>query len=172
MNQKAQLILLILCLGLTVINTVILTTNFITARKFVTEIDKLITQAIDQLAKTIESFNSSQFQAIDSKNYELISPGSFTTFFLKDKAVAVIGSISFNLANEACKLRLDREKDRIMDALMTLFLQKSRDELSTASGVELLKSQIKNTVNKIIGCTETNGVKGVYLYIKAVSSTD
>lgn len=137
-----------------------------------TKVDKLITQAIDQLAKTIESFNSSQFQAIDSKNYELISPGSFTTFLLKDKAVAVIDSISFNLANEACKLRLDREKDRIMDALMTLFLQKSRDELSTASGVELLKSQIKNTVNKIIGCTETNGVKGVYLYIRAMTDID
>ena len=61
-----------------------------------------------------------------------------------------------------------------MDGLMSLFLSKEKSELSTASGIELLKKQIRTVVNEITGFTgrEQLGVTDVYLYIKAVSSVE
>jgi|GEM_PF-6200778 len=171
MNQKAQPILLILCIVLTTINTAILTTNFITAQKFITRVDKLIVQMTNQLMETMEGFNVNQPQAT-SKSYVFIPSGTYTTFLLKDKAVVVIDSMSFAVESEVCKTAIERNRDKIMDALMTLFMRKSKIELSTPSGIEALKSQIKDTVNRIIGLDESNGVKEVYLYIKAVSGTD
>ena len=58
---------------------------------------------------------------------------------------------------------------------MLIFLSKERSELNTASGIELLKKQIRAMVNEITGFTgdrEKYGVIGVFLYIKAISAVE
>jgi len=106
----------------------------------------------------------------------LIQPGTYQTFMLKGgKEVAVIDSLSFKVGSDACRAAIAEKKDEIMDALMMIFMGKERSELSTVTGVELLKRQIREAVNTItgfIGDKEKYGVISVFLYIKAFSSVE
>ena len=106
----------------------------------------------------------------------LIQPGTYQTFMLKGgKEVAVIDSLSFKVGSDACRSAIAEKKDEIMDALMMIFMGKERSELSTVTGVELLKRQIREAVNTItgfIGDKEKYGVISVFLYIKAFSSVE
>ena len=106
----------------------------------------------------------------------LIQPGTYQTFMLKGgKEVAVIDSLSFKVGSDACRAAIAEKKDEIMDALMMIFMGKERSELSTVTGVELLKKQIREAVNTItgfVGDKEKYGVIGVFLYIKAFSSVE
>jgi len=106
----------------------------------------------------------------------LIQPGTYQTFMLKGgKEVAVIDSLSFKVGSDACRAAIAEKKDEIMDALMMIFMGKERSELSTVTGVELLKKQIREAVNTItgfVGDKEKYGVISVFLYIKAFSSVE
>lgn len=106
----------------------------------------------------------------------LIQPGTYQTFMLKGgKEVAVIDSLSFKVGSDACRSAIAEKKDEIMDALMMIFMGKERSELSTVTGVELLKRQIREAVNTItgfVGDKEKYGVISVFLYIKAFSSVE
>lgn len=106
----------------------------------------------------------------------LIQSGTYQTFMLKGgKEVAVIDSLSFTVASDACRAAIGSKNDEIMDGLMLIFLSKDKSELNTAAGIELLKKQIRAMVNEITGFTgdrERLGVIGVYLYIKAISSVE
>jgi len=106
----------------------------------------------------------------------LIQPGTYQTFMLKGgKEVAVIDSLSFKVGSDACRAAIAEKKDEIMDALMMIFMGKERSELSTVTGVELLKKQIREAVNTItgfVGDKEKYGVINVFLYIKAFSSVE
>ncbi|MEJ5229543.1 MAG: flagellar basal body-associated FliL family protein [Pseudothermotoga sp.] len=106
----------------------------------------------------------------------VIQSGTYTTFMLKGgKEVAVIDSLSFTVASDACRAAIANKNDEIMDGLMLIFLSKEKSELNTAAGIELLKKQIRSMVNEVTGFTgdrERLGVVGVYLYIKAISSVE
>ncbi|MFN3284136.1 MAG: flagellar basal body-associated protein FliL, partial [Pseudothermotoga sp.] len=106
----------------------------------------------------------------------VIQPGTYTTFMLKGgKEVAVIDSLTFTVASDACRAAIGTKNDEIMDGLMLIFLSKEKSELNTAAGIELLKKQIRAMVNEVTGFTgerERLGVVGVYLYIKAISSVE
>lgn len=106
----------------------------------------------------------------------VIQPGTYTTFMLKGgKEVAVIDSLTFTVASDACRAAIGNKNDEIMDGLMLIFLSKEKSELNTAAGIELLKKQIRAMVNEVTGFTgerERLGVVGVYLYIKAISSVE
>jgi flagellar FliL protein len=103
----------------------------------------------------------------------LISAGSNQTFVLKGaKDVAVVDSLVFKVGSDACRAAIADDKPLIMDALMKIFISKTKAELATPAGMELLKKQIKEAVEIITGCSGNDGVLEVYLYIKAFASTE
>ena len=103
----------------------------------------------------------------------LISTGSNQTFVLKGaKDVAVVDSLVFKVGSDACRAAIADQKSMIMDALMKIFISKTKAELATPAGLELLKRQIKEAVELITGCSGNDGVLEVYLYIKAFASTE
>ena len=103
----------------------------------------------------------------------LIGAGSNQTFVLKGaKDVAVVDSLVFKVGSDACRAAIADDKPLIMDALMKIFISKSKAELATPAGLELLKKQIKEAVELITGCSGNDGVLVVYLYIKAFATTE
>ena len=106
----------------------------------------------------------------------LIQPGSMYTFMLKGgKNVVVIDSLSFKVGSDQCRAAIAEKKDEILDAIQEIFLRKEFQELGSAAGLDLLKKQIKDAVNRItgfVGEREKFGVARVFLYIKAISSVE
>jgi len=106
----------------------------------------------------------------------LIQPGSMYTFMLKGgKNVVVIDSLSFKVGSDQCRASIAEKKDEILDAIQEIFLRKEFQELGSAAGLDLLKKQIKDAVNRItgfVGEKEKFGVARVFLYIKAISSVE
>ncbi len=103
----------------------------------------------------------------------LIGAGSNQTFVLKGaRDVAVVDSLVFKVGSDACRAAIADDKPLIMDALMKIFISKTKAELATPAGLELLKNQIKEAVELITGCSGNDGVIEVYLYIKAFASTE
>ena len=103
----------------------------------------------------------------------LISAGSNQTFVLKGaRDVAVVDSLVFKVGSDACRAAIADNKSLIMDALMKIFISKTKAELATPAGLELLKRQIKEAVELICNCSGNDGVLEVYLYIKAFASTE
>ncbi len=142
----------------------------------VSEINNTLERLPNAWKETLESMII-QYQSTDQtdQNYVLMQSGTYQTFMLKGgKDVAVIDSLSFKVASDSCRAAIAEKNDEIMDGLMSLFLSKEKSELSTASGIDLLKKQIRTVVNEITGFTgrEQLGVTDVYLYIKAVSGVE
>lgn len=136
-----------------------------------------VTFAVLQLlGNNVQSTQESQPMVQNEIKAILIQPGTYQTFMLKGgKDVAVIDSLSFKVASDSCRAAIAEKNDEIMDGLMLIFLSKERSELNTASGIELLKKQIRAMVNEITGFTgdrEKYGVIGVFLYIKAISAVE
>ena len=136
-----------------------------------------VTFAVLQLlGNNVQSTQESQPVVQNEIKAILIQSGTYQTFMLKGgKDVAVIDSLSFKVASDSCRAAIAEKNDEIMDGLMSLFLSKEKSELSTASGIELLKKQIRAMVNEITGFTgdrEKYGVIGVFLYIKAISAVE
>ncbi|MCD6102944.1 MAG: flagellar basal body-associated FliL family protein [Thermotogaceae bacterium] len=136
-----------------------------------------VTFAVLQLlGNNVQSTQESQPVVQNEIKAILIQPGTYQTFMLKGgKDVAVIDSLSFKVASDSCRAAIAEKNDEIMDGLMLIFLSKERSELNTASGIELLKKQIRAMVNEITGFTgdrEKYGVIGVFLYIKAISAVE
>ncbi len=106
----------------------------------------------------------------------LISQGSNETFPLKGaREVVVLDFLTFKVGSDACRAAIAEKKPEIMDALSKIFFSKEKSELSTAAGIELLKSQIRDAVNRItgfVGDKEAYGVINVYIRIKAFASTE
>jgi len=136
-----------------------------------------VTFAVLQLlGNNVQSTQESQPVVQNEIKAILIQSGTYQTFMLKGgKDVAVIDSLSFKVASDSCRAAIAEKNDEIMDGLMLIFLSKERSELNTASGIELLKKQIRAMVNEITGFTgdrEKYGVIGVFLYIKAISAVE
>jgi len=136
-----------------------------------------VTFAVLQLlGNNVQSTQESQPVTQSEIKAVLIQSGTYQTFMLKGgKDVAVIDSLSFKVASDGCRAAIAEKNDEIMDGLMLIFLSKERSELNTASGIELLKKQIRAMVNEITGFTgdrEKYGVIGVFLYIKAISAVE
>ncbi|RKX43479.1 MAG: flagellar basal body protein FliL [Thermotogae bacterium] len=136
-----------------------------------------VTFAVLQLlGNNVQGAQESQPMVQNEIKAILIQPGTYQTFMLKGgKDVVVIDSLSFKVASDSCRAAIAEKNDEIMDGLMLIFLSKERSELNTASGIELLKKQIRAMVNEIIGFTgdrEKYGVIGVFLYIKAISTVE
>jgi len=106
----------------------------------------------------------------------LISSGSNETFPLKGaREVVVLDFLTFKVGSDACRAAIAEKKPEILDALSKIFFSKGKSELSSAAGIELLKSQIRDAVNRItgfVGDKEAYGVINVYIRIKAFASTE
>lgn len=126
-------------------------------------------------AKVQKSQDQQKLQPVEIKAI-LIQPGSMYTFMLKGgKNVVVIDSLSFKVGSDQCRASIAEKKDEILDAIQEIFLRKEFQELGSAAGLDLLKKQIKDAVNRItgfVGEKEKFGVARVFLYIKAISSVE
>ncbi|HPE69117.1 MAG TPA: flagellar basal body protein FliL [Thermotogota bacterium] len=100
--------------------------------------------------------------------------GSNKTFMLKGgRTVIVIDMLSFNVGSDGCRAEIANRNDQILSALQDLFIQKEEAELATAAGLDLLKRQIRDLVNRVtnyVGDRAKYGVIEVFMYIKAITS--
>lgn len=160
--------LLVVCVVLLVVCATFFIVGYVTV---LYRIDKAFRMMSDELEKSLAVIQHIE-QPSTNNNYVLIPFGAYQTFLLRGgKEVAVIDSLSFEVENEVCRTAIVKHEDEIMYRLMQLFLNKTKEELTTTTGVEQLKNQIRNIVNEITGFTN-GGVRTVYLYIKTVSSVE
>ncbi len=68
-------------------------------------------------------------------------------------------NIVLEIENEQVKLELEKRLPQIKDAITTLLITKTSEDLKTAEGMELLKEEIIKRVNAIL---PLGGVKNVY----------
>ena len=103
---------------------------------------------------------------------ELIKDGSREPVMLKGgREVAVISALEFKVGSEECGSTIGANKVEIKDAIRMLFLNKTRAEVTTQQGMELLRKQIKDAVNEITGYTgerENLGVRSVNIIIMTI----
>jgi flagellar FliL protein len=68
-------------------------------------------------------------------------------------------TIVLELESDAVRMEVDRRLPQIKDAITTLLLTKTSEDIKTAEGMELLKEEIIKRVNAIL---PLGGVKNVY----------
>ncbi|RUM50582.1 MAG: flagellar basal body protein FliL [Hydrogenothermus sp.] len=68
-------------------------------------------------------------------------------------------NIVLEIENEQVKMELEKRLPQIKDAITTLLITKTSEDLKTAEGMELLKEEIIKRVNAIL---PLGGVKNVY----------
>lgn len=68
-------------------------------------------------------------------------------------------NIVLEIENEQVRIELEKRLPQIKDAITTLLITKTSEELKTAEGMELLKEEIIKRVNAIL---PLGGVKNVY----------
>jgi len=121
---------------------------------------------------------SSQQKATPSAPIEIrvrfIVEGSNKTFMLKGgKNVVVVDMLSFTVGSDGCRESIATRNDQILSSLQDLFIQKETVEMSNPAGLDLIKRQIRDLVNRVtgyIGDKAKFGVIEVYTYIKAIAS--
>lgn len=120
----------------------------------------------------------------DAQNTTPISPveirvrfiveGSNKTFMLKGgKSVVVIDMLSFTAGSDGCRAEISTRNDQILSSLQDLFIQKEAVEVSNPAGLDLLKRQIRDLINRVTGYVGDKakfGVIDVFTYIKAIAS--
>lgn len=87
--------------------------------------------------------------------------------------IAVIDSLQLDVGSSEARDAINAYRLEILEAIRMIFLNKTRTELSTPSGIELTKKQIINSVNEIIGFTgerEQLGVIKVTLIIMTITN--
>jgi len=103
-----------------------------------------------------------------------IVEGSFQSFILKGgRDVIIIDLLSFTVGSDGCREEISKRNDQIMSALQDLFIQKESSEMSNSAGLDLLKRQIRDLVNRITGFVGDKAKYGaieVYDHIKAITS--
>lgn len=73
----------------------------------------------------------------------------------------VLDMVSFNVGSDACREEIGLRRDELNSSLQELFIQKESTEVSTPAGIELLKRQIREMVNRITGYVGDKGKFGV-----------
>jgi flagellar FliL protein len=103
-----------------------------------------------------------------------IVEGSNKTFMLKGgKSVVVVDMLSFTVGSDGCREAIATRNDQILSSLQDLFIQKETVEMSSPAGLDLIKRQIRDLVNRVtgyIGDKAKFGVIEVFTYIKAIAS--
>jgi len=104
---------------------------------------------------------------------EMIREGSRYPVMLKGgKDVAIVDALYYKVGSEECRSSIGTNKLEILDAVRTIFLNKTSSEVTNPTGQELIKKQIKDAVNEITGYTgerEKIGVLSVILIILTIS---
>lgn len=122
-----------------------------------------------------DSGNTTVVQAPVEIRVRFIPEGSNKTFMLKGgKDVIVISLLSFTVGSDGCRAEVANKNDQIVSALQDLFIQKERVEVPTPAGLELLKRQIRDLVNRVtgyIGDKARFGVLEVNIHILSIAST-
>ncbi|MDN5342105.1 hypothetical protein OF820_13625 [Oceanotoga sp. DSM 15011] len=120
--------------------------------------------------------NSSSLSTQIISTSELIREGARYPVMLKGgKDVAVIDALNMKVGSNEARDLLASNKIEVLEAVRMIFLNKTRSEVSNSQGIELIKKQIKDSVNEIIGFTgerENLGVVKVIMVILTVSSTE
>jgi flagellar FliL protein len=104
---------------------------------------------------------------------EMIREGARYPVMLKGgKDVAIVDALYYKVGSEECRSSIGTNKLEILDAVRTIFLNKTSSEVTNPTGQELIKKQIKDAVNEITGYTgerEKIGVLSVILIILTIS---
>lgn len=91
-----------------------------------------------------------------SKNFkaDLISDGARYPIMLKGgNDIAVVDALSFTVGSEECRSIINENNVEIKQSVRMIFLNKTKAEVTTPQGVELLSKQIRDAVNEITGFT-------------------
>jgi len=95
-------------------------------------------------------------------------------FMLKGgKEVVVLDMLSFIVASDSSRAAIAENKDEILSDLQDLFITKQSSELADVQGVELIRRQIRDLVNRVtgnIGDKAKFGVTDVFFHIMAITS--
>lgn len=130
--------------------------------------------------------NTSSSNTTDTANQSLNSPIISTVEIVREgarypimlkggKDVAVVDALSLKVGSDSARNAISNNKIEVLEAIRMIFLNKTRTEVSTLQGIELLKKQIKDSINEIIGYTgerENQGVLKANIVILTISSTE
>jgi len=105
---------------------------------------------------------------------EVIRQGQQRQFMLKGgKEIAIVNALQLNVGSDDCRAAVAQYRVEILEAIGLIFITKTREDLTTVEGREILKNQIKNAVNEItgfLGEKEKFGVIQVIIDIVVITS--
>lgn len=105
---------------------------------------------------------------------EIVREGTRYPIMLKGgNDVAVVDALTLKVGSDEARNIIGTNRIEVLETIRMIFLNKTRTEVSTLQGIELLKKQIKDSINEIIGFTgerENQGVLKVNIVILTISS--
>ncbi len=106
---------------------------------------------------------------------EIVREGSRYPIMLKGgNDVAVVDALTLKVGSDDARNSISSNRIEVLEAIRMIFLNKTRTEISTLQGIELLKKQIRDSINEIIGYTgerENQGVLKANIVVLTISST-
>ncbi|MDK2945311.1 flagellar basal body-associated FliL family protein [Geotoga petraea] len=107
---------------------------------------------------------------------EIVREGARYPIMLKGgNDIAVIDALTLKAGSDEARNAIGSNRIEVLEAIRMIFLNKTRAEVSTLQGIELLKKQIRDSINEILGFTgerENQGVLKVNIVILTISSTE
>jgi flagellar FliL protein len=107
---------------------------------------------------------------------EIVREGARYPIMLKGgNDVAVVDALTLKAGSDEARNAIGNNRIEVLEAIRMIFLNKTRTEVSTLQGIELLKKQIRDSINEIIGFTgerENQGVLKVNIVILTISSAE
>jgi flagellar FliL protein len=127
------------------------------------------TNSADTQENASQSLNSPIISTV-----EIVREGARYPIMLKGgNDVAVVDALTLKAGSDEARNTIGNNRIEVLEAIRMIFLNKTRTEVSTLQGIELLKKQIRDSINEIIGFTgerENLGVLKVNIVILTISS--
>jgi flagellar FliL protein len=105
---------------------------------------------------------------------EIIREGHQRQFMLKGgNEIAIVNALQLKVGSDECRSAVAQYNVEILEAIGLIFITKTREDLTSVEGREILKNQIKNAVNEItgfVGEKEKFGVIQVIIDIVVITS--
>ncbi|GAB6188463.1 flagellar basal body-associated FliL family protein [Marinitoga arctica] len=105
---------------------------------------------------------------------EVIREGHQRQFMLKGgNEIAIVNALQLKVGSDESREAIAQYNVEILEAVGLIFITKTREDLTTVEGREILKNQIKNAINEItgfVGEKEKFGVIQVIIDIVVITS--